>query len=220
MGKKQTYEELEQRVKELEDQNLGLRQLKTGPETSTDPWQRTFDAISDAICILDNDGKFLQCNDAMGDLLGKSSGEIINHTCWELVHGTSEPIENCPVVRMRNTLQRETMVLAINDRWFDIAADPLLDQAGNLIGAVHIISDITESKQIEEALQETEERYRALFDRSLDSVYIHDFEGNFIDANPAALKLFGYTKDEIRSLNFASLLSQDQWKISTLKKCR
>jgi PAS domain S-box-containing protein len=70
--------------------------------------------------------------------------------------------------------------------------------------------EIEARKKAEKVLLERDERYTALFDRSIDCIYIHDFEGNFIDANPAALKLFGYIKDEIRSLNFASLLSQDQ----------
>lgn len=39
---------------------------------------------------------------------------------------------------------------------------------------------------------------------------MHDFEGNFIDANPAALKLMGYTKEEVLSLNYASLIGKDQ----------
>jgi len=61
-----------------------------------------------------------------------------------------------------------------------------------------------------QGLQQSNERYRALFDHSLDLVYIHDFEGNFIDANDAALNLLGYKRQETPSLNFASLLSQDQ----------
>ena len=69
-------------------------------------------------------------------------------------------------------------------------------------------------KRAEEVLQESEERYRALFDRSLDLVYIFDFEGRFIDANAAALNRLGYTKEEIHSLNFTSLLSEDQLPIA------
>jgi diguanylate cyclase (GGDEF)-like protein/PAS domain S-box-containing protein len=67
-----------------------------------------------------------------------------------------------------------------------------------------------ERKKIEEALRESEERFRSLFDRSLDCLYIHNFKGQFIDANPAALRLFGYNKEEIPSLNFATLISDDQ----------
>ena len=55
-----------------------------------------------------------------------------------------------------------------------------------------------------------EERYRSLFDRSLDCLYVHDFEGNFLDANPDALALLGYTREEIPSVNFKSLIREDQ----------
>ena len=65
-------------------------------------------------------------------------------------------------------------------------------------------------KLVEEKLKQSEERYKALFDRSLDLVFLNDFGGRFIDANDAALNRLGYTREEIRSLNFASLLSEDQ----------
>jgi PAS domain S-box-containing protein len=75
---------------------------------------------------------------------------------------------------------------------------------------LNILTDITERKRAEFSLQESEERYNALFDRSLDLIYICSFEGKFIDANNAALNLLGYKKEEIGFLNFASLLSEDQ----------
>ncbi|MGC1120245.1 MAG: PAS domain S-box protein [Candidatus Methanofastidiosia archaeon] len=63
-----------------------------------------------------------------------------------------------------------------------------------------------------ERLKELEERCRALFDRTLYCVYVHDFKGNFLDANKTALNLLGYTREEISSLNFSTLLDDDQLK--------
>lgn len=65
-------------------------------------------------------------------------------------------------------------------------------------------------KKAEEKFRENEERYKSLFDRSLNLIYLHDFQGRFLDANDAALKRLGYAKEEIPSLNFASFLSEDQ----------
>ena len=55
-----------------------------------------------------------------------------------------------------------------------------------------------------------EERYKALFDRTLYCVFVHDLEGRFLDANACALELLGYTKDDIPSLSISSLLNEDQ----------
>jgi diguanylate cyclase (GGDEF)-like protein/PAS domain S-box-containing protein len=65
-------------------------------------------------------------------------------------------------------------------------------------------------KAMEDALRKSHERLSALFDRSLDCVYELDFEGRVIDANPAALKLFGYDRADLPSLNIASLFDGDQ----------
>ncbi|MCX5993657.1 MAG: PAS domain S-box protein [Chloroflexi bacterium] len=80
--------------------------------------------------------------------------------------------------------------------------------------------EITNRKRNEDNLRESEERYHALFDRSLDLVYVRDFKGNFIDANPAALDLLGYRSEDIPTLNIVSLLSPDQYPktLQTLKE--
>ena len=59
-------------------------------------------------------------------------------------------------------------------------------------------------------MRDSAERFQALFERSLDGIYIHDFDGSFLDANPAALRLMGYQRADIASLKLSALLSEDQ----------
>ncbi len=75
--------------------------------------------------------------------------------------------------------------------------------------------EIVERKLAEKKSQENWERYTALFERSMDAVYVSDFEGNFLDANQAGLDLLGYSKEEITALNYPALLDEKNLPIAS-----
>ena len=133
----------------LEEEFSARKKLEDKLHISTSQWQATFDTVNDAICLLGPDQRILQCNQAMTELIGKPHEEMKGRFCWEMVHGTTEPIPECPIVRMRNSLNREEMELHLGDKWFNVTVDPLIDETDTLQGAVHIIRDITEQKRIE-----------------------------------------------------------------------
>lgn len=87
----------------------------------------------------------------------------------------------------------------------------LIKISNKITGIQGIIRNITEVKKTLIKLKDVEERYDSLFNGSLDLVYLCDFKGHFLDANDAALKALGYDRDEIRSLDFSSLLDSSQF---------
>ncbi len=115
-------------------------------------WRTTFDAIGESICLIDNDGKITRHNRATELLLGKPSSEINGRFCWEAVHGLSAPLDDCPIVRMRKSLRRETLVIRAGDRWLEVTTDPLVDEGGSLRGGVHVVTDITARRMMEEEI--------------------------------------------------------------------
>lgn len=154
--KKQLINELTQlhrRVDDLEarDQDDTVRQqTEEVLRASVRQWYTTFSTMSDAICLIDSQGRIQHCNRAMAELLDRPLGEILGHHCWQVVHGASEPIDECPVVRMWESLSWESLIVPLGARRFDVSVDPLLADDGQSIGVVHVMTDITERKRAEE----------------------------------------------------------------------
>jgi PAS domain S-box-containing protein len=125
----------------------------TSPEVderlSANEWQRTFDAVSDAVWLLDENQRIVRANAATETIIHQAPGAVIGKRCWEVVHCTAGPIPECPCVRMRKSLKRERMELQRDQQWFVVTTDPVLDDAGELAGAVHILRDTTERKRAE-----------------------------------------------------------------------
>ena len=130
-------------------------------QVSARQWQTTFDAISDAVCLVSSEGIVLRCNKASADILGKQISEIIGSKCCDLLYQDQESAVECLMDRVLATRARADSVLPSGDRWLNVSADPIMDEAGSIIGAVAIIVDITQQKSAEEALSAAHEQLSA-----------------------------------------------------------
>ena len=95
----------------------------------------------------------------------------------------SEPKVN---VNINNNKTKDGRIITV--QWFN---NPRLDTHGNLTGLIAACQDITENLRTKKALEESEEKYRNLFNQSVEGIYLHDFEGRIIDVNEMACEQSG-----------------------------
>ncbi|MBM4046575.1 MAG: PAS domain S-box protein [Planctomycetes bacterium] len=115
----------------------------------TREWQATFDAVGDVVWLLDKQQRIVRANQATERVFGRKPGDIVGLRCCEVIHGTAQPLPECPIVRMEKSLQRESVELPIGQHWYGVTVDPILGEDRNLVGVVHVARDITDGKQAE-----------------------------------------------------------------------
>ena len=138
----------------------GINYAQNNTSEDSGSWFSIFNAVEDAISILDDNFRFVRCNKAMQKLTGFSNEALVGKRCFEIVHHDQKPLPDCPFLKSKQTLRRETKEVLLGDRWVDVTTDPLISPEGKITGAVQIIRDITEKKEIEEKLRKSELRAR------------------------------------------------------------
>ena len=177
------------------------------------------ESIPGAFYMLDEAGQYVRWNAYQrDDIVGKPDDQIAGFPAIDTIHPDDRARIQTRIANVLRTGAVETVEGRVLLRggpefqWLLMTGRQLV-----VAGHPHLVGigiDITERKRADVIRQESDDRYKALFNRSNDLVYIHDFEGRFIDANSAALNRLGYTKEELRSVSFATLLSADQYALA------
>ena len=197
---------LKKKIQKLEKQKPALKPAKKPISESSHLWSDAFDAINGSVCLIAPDGMIIKHNKATETLLGKSARELDGHFCFEVVHGVSKPLTDCPLLRMKKTKRRESTIIQLGDRWLEVTTDPVKEDNRRIVAAVHIITDITERKLAEDNLHKSEGRYKMLFTRAAEGILVADLKTRqFRYANPALCNMFGYTEEEMLRLGVADI---------------
>ena len=121
---------------------------------AAEEWRTTIDTITDWVSIQDSNFRIVRLNKAYADIFKKHPRELVGKTCYELVHGTSEPVPHCP---HRKTMQSKLPSIAEYFEphlgvYLETATSPVINERGDVVASVHITRDITERKRMEEQL--------------------------------------------------------------------
>ena len=115
-------------------------------------WHAIFDAITDAVCLIDTTGRILRFNAAFKKQCQKGEDEITGRRCHEIIHGQRSFIADCPLTKVLKSGRRENIDLEIEGRSFLVSVDPVFDETGAITSLVHIFRDISPQKRAEATL--------------------------------------------------------------------
>lgn len=181
-------------------------------------------SASEGIFGLDLNGNITFANPAAAQMLGYKEEELIGRNAHAVVHhskpdGTPYPLEDCPLME---TLRRGAR-LSFQDEFFfkkDGAGFPArcsrnpIMQGGQISGAVVTFRDITERKQAEEALRQSEEKFRRTFDQSPIGAAMIGLDFHYLRVNDQLCRITGYTQEELADRTFMDITYADDLAIN------
>jgi diguanylate cyclase (GGDEF)-like protein/PAS domain S-box-containing protein len=212
---RQRVQELEMSLKIYQEESIRRRDML---ETSRDYLQSIIDNIGDPILVIDTQYRVVLANKTLRVTAGNIDPAREGLYCYQVSRLSRMPCkgkkEPCPLKRILRTKAPVSITRRYTDdsgskTFFDIVAAPILDQSGKIVHIVESCRNITERVEIEEALRESEVRYRSLFEQSSDAILIIQAEdthtGKILSANRAAGLLHGYTEKELLNLYISDL---------------
>lgn len=198
-----------------------VRRLREALQQSEERYKLLFNSGYDAIMVHEytddyNLTQFLEVNDVACEMLGYSRQQllqmnpqqIVDAACWK----DAEKIREI-ILKEKHALFEWTAItrdgrkipVEINTHLFELNERPTL---------LSIARDVTQRKSIEEALRQSGERYKLMFESSYDAVMIYglskeSFPGKLLEANKVACTILGYSRDELLSLSLPNLIAPE-----------
>ena len=188
------------------------KQAEEAIKESEARFRALFETMAQGVVYQDASGKIISANPAAERILGLTIDQILGRKSvdprWKSIHedGTDFPGEEHPsMVALRTGKPVDNVVMGVfnpinnEHRWILIHAIPEFREGEKTpYRAYTTFTDITEQKQAEKALQESEERYRLLFENSKDAILLTSpINGKILAANPEACRMFGRSEQEI-----------------------
>ena len=196
------FHELQVHQIELEMQNEELLRTQAELEDARERYFDLYDLAPVGYCTISEQGLFLEANLAAATLLGMPRGSLVKEPVSRFIHKEEQDIYYLRRKQLFETGEPQECELRMVKMdgtafWAHLAAIVAQDGDGAPVCRV-VTRDITERKHAETALQESEARYRSLFEGAAEGILVAEVEtGRFLRANPAFCRMLGYSHGDL-----------------------
>jgi two-component system cell cycle sensor histidine kinase/response regulator CckA len=211
------FTKLSSMISSLSYSNISLARMNSQQETTLSRLEERDQYISsilettqEGFWVLDSQGKVVDVNEAYCHMSGYTREELLQLHIMDL-DADENPVETAS--RMKRIIENGSERFETRHRrkegsilYVEISASWL---GGNVQRFICFCHDITERKLAEETLKKSEEKFRSYVDFAPLGVFVTDKKGNYVEVNPAASKITGYSKEELLSMNLLELVAPD-----------
>ncbi|MFA5079693.1 MAG: PAS domain S-box protein, partial [Dehalococcoidia bacterium] len=181
-------------------------------------YRSLIETSSSGVAVADQAGVLTLVNDRLCQMYGYSRDEVLGRQFFDFIHPDDRDkiahdfmeavasSRTLPAIEFRGQRKDGSII------WLFTNPGALVIE-GTLAGFSVIIQDITSLKQAEEALKESEQRYRSLFQYNPTMTYSIDRQGHFSSINAAAEKTSGYSQEEALKMHFSQLIPPEHMEI-------
>ncbi len=198
--------------------------------------------LPDATFVIDLERKVVAWNKAMEEMTGMPAEEVVGQGDYIYAlpfYGLRRPVladlvleDNAQrdeeikeyydaVWKQGNKYYCETLANALYDNsgaYIWATASPIFNAEGQMVGAIESVRDITDFKRSQEALRESEEKYREILSTIEEGYYEVDLAGNFVFCNDSLCRIGGYPRDELINMSYKDIYSDPQAVYETYNK--
>ena len=178
-------------------------------------FRTTLYSIGDAVIATDRAGRVTHMNPVAERLTGWSEAgargvlldKVFNIVSEKTRAAVENPVEKILEKGMIVGLASHTILINKDGAEYPIADSgaPIIDDSGEVTGVVIVFRDMTEELKMQQALETSEMKFRALVEQSVDMLYVHDLDGNILEANRAAVEATGYSREELTAMSVFDL---------------
>ncbi len=194
-------------------------QSKTALAQSEQQYRMLVENQSDLMIEADMDHRLTFVTQSYCRTFGKSQEQLLGEQFFPLIHEddrehVAESLEK--VLTPPYSTEHEERAMTVDGwRWFHWAINGVLDAKGNVTSIIGVGRDITERKEAQQALAESEQRFRKFYEQSPLGYQSLDIDGNILEVNPAWLEMLGFERDEVIGKNFSDFVIPEQQPLFT-----
>jgi two-component system, cell cycle sensor histidine kinase and response regulator CckA len=190
-------------ARDITDRKRAEEKLRASEER----YRLLFERNLAGVLLFTSEGRILDCNEAAARILGYASAEeLVSRSTVDIFAVEAERVQFIERLRQARVLTNSELMLLRKDgvRTCVLANMTLLEGRFGQTLLYGTLIDITERKRAEEALRESEARYRTLVEHAPEAVVVYDADrGRFIEANDNAVQLFGVPRDDLLAQSVA-----------------